>query len=351
MSRVWVSAGAASVTMLALIAYLIGRMEPPAIDASEALLVSASVDATTKAMKFAAKGEPVEAVPPGMAVAAKGEPVEAAPPRSAVEGAVSAWGEIEDADHDCHFLEKDGKLTIRIPPTLHDLAAEYRTRNAPRVMREVSGNFWAEVKVDGDLRVRGVTNSSMYAAYHGCGLVVWIDSENYVRLERGNVNRHPKFAPITSYSYVTLELRENGRKALGPQMVLLDQSGTDPGSQDRRAWHLRRHRPPELSPPHPPRRRTLRLDEPGRCQVRGVQDAQVEDAGESACRHRRREHRRGQLPLHIRKFEDQSNPLSEHRADRPESGLCPLKFTDRAGRKSAHQPPCTAASSGNRPQG
>src|SRR5262245_57986525 len=59
-------------------------------------------------------------------------------------------GKVTDPDGDCKISFSDGKLNIMVPGTAHDLSAELQSkRNAPRVMRDIKGDFIAEVRVDG----------------------------------------------------------------------------------------------------------------------------------------------------------------------------------------------------------
>ncbi|RPI14381.1 MAG: hypothetical protein EHM65_04670, partial [Acidobacteriales bacterium] len=67
--------------------------------------------------------------------------------------------------------ERGGFLRITVTG-YHDLWPANRTYNAPRLMREVQGDFTVETKIDGPNRWCG-------------GLLVWKDQNNYVRLERG----------------------------------------------------------------------------------------------------------------------------------------------------------------------
>src|SRR4051812_586702 len=62
---------------------------------------------------------------------------------------IRGWGTAIDPDGDCKFSVEKGRVAIAIPGTVHALSAERGQVNAPRVLREVEGDFIAQVKVSG----------------------------------------------------------------------------------------------------------------------------------------------------------------------------------------------------------
>jgi uncharacterized protein (TIGR03067 family) len=83
-----------------------------------------------------------------------------------------------DPDGDCTVELFDSKVKMRVPSGRHDLWHGFKRMNAPRMMRPVSGDFTAQVKVSTDLkRPDGVF-------YHGAGLFVWESENQYLRVER-----------------------------------------------------------------------------------------------------------------------------------------------------------------------
>lgn len=148
---------------------------------------------------------------------------EKAPAGKDLEG----WGEVVDPKGDCQVTLKGGRLTIVVPETLHDLAAEYGQADAPRVLREVEGDFVAEVKSVGDLTHFGKTTSTRYVAYHGAGLVLWIDGKNYARLERAAIARDG--VPIHYADFaIRKEAKVDGtpnRMPSGPMNLRLERKG------------------------------------------------------------------------------------------------------------------------------
>ena len=60
---------------------------------------------------------------------------------------LKGWGQAADPDGDCRFEQKDGKLAIKVPGTLHNLVADSGQVNAPTVLSPVKGEFIAMVKL------------------------------------------------------------------------------------------------------------------------------------------------------------------------------------------------------------
>jgi regulation of enolase protein 1 (concanavalin A-like superfamily) len=107
---------------------------------------------------------------------------------------IPGWGRIVDPDADCKFSAKRKQVTITVPGTPHDLSAELDRMNAPRIIREIEGDFTLAVIVKGEFEP-GEANIAGRTAYNGAGLLVMQDEKNYVRLERavlvrGGQSRH-----------------------------------------------------------------------------------------------------------------------------------------------------------------
>jgi regulation of enolase protein 1 (concanavalin A-like superfamily) len=100
---------------------------------------------------------------------------------------IAGWGQVDDPDGDCAIAEENGKVTITVPATVHDLwfghkSAAYRF-NAPRVWQEVTGDFTAEVKVTFDWNLgERLPEGTLFA---GAGLIAWQTPDHYLRHERG----------------------------------------------------------------------------------------------------------------------------------------------------------------------
>ena len=109
---------------------------------------------------------------------------------------IKGWGTVVDPAGDCKVAEKDGKVTITVPDTHHDLNPTPKFDNvlAPRVLQEVEGDFTLQVKVDAFPRPKAKTASSKAGiTFVAAGLLVWEDEKNFVRLfraangDRGNL--------------------------------------------------------------------------------------------------------------------------------------------------------------------
>ena len=98
------------------------------------------------------------------------------------------------------------RASIFVPAKPHILSAEIGRLNAPRILREVRGDFDARVTVAGVFHPAGRSTVRAYASpYHGGGILLWQDQENYVRLEIAADVQHGKSRP-----YVNFEYRKDG---------------------------------------------------------------------------------------------------------------------------------------------
>lgn len=127
----------------------------------------------------------------------------------AMEGRdLPGWGSVVDPGGDC-TIAPAGKstLSIQVPGTLHDLNADIGRFNAPRVVRDIGGDFTAIVKVDGTFKpaVNGTSKTSV--PVNAGGLFIWRDADNYIRLERMAMNRKGKVTTA-----VLFEEREGGHR-------------------------------------------------------------------------------------------------------------------------------------------
>jgi regulation of enolase protein 1 (concanavalin A-like superfamily) len=91
-----------------------------------------------------------------------------------------------DPAGDCEFSESDGKVTISVPATHHDLnpSPQFDNVSAPRVLEDVEGDFVTKVKVDVFERPKAKTSSNNNHSFVAAGLVIWQDDKNFVRLMR-----------------------------------------------------------------------------------------------------------------------------------------------------------------------
>jgi hypothetical protein len=96
---------------------------------------------------------------------------------------IEGWGTVTDPDGDCTVKVAKGKLTVTVPATNHNLHP-LRGMNAPRILREVDGDFTATVKVTGDFMPGKKATGLSATAGNYAGLLLWESDKNYVRLER-----------------------------------------------------------------------------------------------------------------------------------------------------------------------
>ena len=126
-----------------------------------------------------------------------------------------AWGHAVDPDADCKFEmdTSEDKVRIIVPGRAHILSAEIGQVNAPRILRDITGDFDLLVCVDGTSRPKGRPTTTVYSPYHGAGLVIWQDEQNYVRLEIAADLHYGKARP-----YVNFEYRKEGVLAVSRGM-------------------------------------------------------------------------------------------------------------------------------------
>jgi regulation of enolase protein 1 (concanavalin A-like superfamily) len=120
-----------------------------------------------------------------------------------------AFGARIDPAGDCTFSSADGRLTISVPGSEepHDLAAELSSMSAPLVVREASGDFVAQVRVDGTFDPGGESTQSVHSGYAGAGLAVLANDRNYASIQRATMQWKGK-KPVP---YTNFELRVDGR--------------------------------------------------------------------------------------------------------------------------------------------
>lgn len=108
-----------------------------------------------------------------------GPAVAADPPRE-----VKGWGVVTDPDADCAVKLVKDALSVTVPGEPHDLHPAIE-QNAPRVLRNVEGDFTATVAV-GNVKPGAKPARDGGIAFASAGLLVWHDEDNFVRLERNS---------------------------------------------------------------------------------------------------------------------------------------------------------------------
>ena len=121
--------------------------------------------------------------------------------------AVSAWGQPINADDTCQIRVTDEQVEISIAKGPRDLSAELNVTDAPRVMREVNGDFTVQVRVIPDFRLRGQSTITGRPVFCSAGLLLWSSKTDYVRLERAMYVQPQK--PVVDY--MSFDRRKAGK--------------------------------------------------------------------------------------------------------------------------------------------
>lgn len=119
---------------------------------------------------------------------------------------MNGWDKPVDPDKDCKFIRDKGVLTIQVPGKNHALCIERNLMNAPRLLRDVEGDFVAQVRVSGTFQPSEKSTTHAELPIVGAGLVLLKDEKTYIRLERAAVYFRGQVKSYTSW-----ELRENGK--------------------------------------------------------------------------------------------------------------------------------------------
>ncbi|HZY86118.1 MAG TPA: DUF1349 domain-containing protein, partial [Gemmataceae bacterium] len=108
------------------------------------------------------------------------------------------WGLAIDPDKDCKITPAPKSITFDVPGAMHDCAPISKF-NAPRVVREVDGDFVLTVKVSGDFQPGPRSTHPQRVPYIAAGILIWSDSDNFIRLERAALRRGPRVVPHVAF--------------------------------------------------------------------------------------------------------------------------------------------------------
>ncbi len=173
--------------------------------------------------------------------------------RAADAGHLDAWGEAIDPDGDCKIRVEKRAVAFEVPGTYHDLNSEYGKFNAPRVWRDVEGDFVAQVKVCGEFQPGEPTTRDSAVPSNGAGLVVWLDAETFIRFERFGILRNQKISPFLLFErreVGQVKSNHNGRLDSGDVYLKIERRGgriTGAFSADGQTWT--RSKPMEIEWP------------------------------------------------------------------------------------------------------
>ena len=122
---------------------------------------------------------------------------------------LTGWDKPVDPDNDCKFTRDKGTLTIEVPGKDHDLAVERNLMNSPRLLRDVEGDFVAQVRASGTFLPSQESTSTERLPFVGAGLLLMADEKTYVRLERAALRLQGEMR-----TYANWELRQDGKWVL-----------------------------------------------------------------------------------------------------------------------------------------
>jgi Protein of unknown function (DUF1349) len=136
------------------------------------------------------------------------------------------WDEPTDPDRDCTFVQRRSALTIVVPAKDHDFDTMRRAMNAPRLLRDVEGDFLLEVRVRGDFHATKACTAKGRGAEDvnsGTSAGLFLEAENKwrhrLRLEFGveRVEGEP-IAHFTDTSYCLTTPDTRGSKTVYEDM-------------------------------------------------------------------------------------------------------------------------------------
>jgi regulation of enolase protein 1 (concanavalin A-like superfamily) len=102
------------------------------------------------------------------------------------------WGEFEDPAGGCGVREDPDRFTMILPPGKRELSPGQDSNfDAPRLLRDIDGDFSAVVKVQSFELKGNAAADSPGSPLQAAGLVVWVNNQNYLRFL---ITRTPKDA-------------------------------------------------------------------------------------------------------------------------------------------------------------
>jgi regulation of enolase protein 1 (concanavalin A-like superfamily) len=131
------------------------------------------------------------------------------------------WGKLFNPDGDCEIIAAKDKVTIAVPGKAHDFAADIKRWNSPHILTPVEGEVIVEVKVSGALKPSEISTIPGRRPYHGAGLLLVKDRDNYVSLHRGVV-----YLDNGVRHYANFELRKDGILAISRYELGIDDQDT-----------------------------------------------------------------------------------------------------------------------------
>lgn len=104
-----------------------------------------------------------------------------------------------DPDHDCKIIIKDNTVTMELPGGDHDLAPKRGRFNAPRLLREIDGDFIMQVRVCASFLPSSKSSVDGEDPRVAAGLVLIPADKHCIRLEYGAYRRKGEQDSVPSF--------------------------------------------------------------------------------------------------------------------------------------------------------
>jgi hypothetical protein len=90
------------------------------------------------------------------------------------------WDKPLDPDKDCKFRQTKNELTLTVPAKDHDYDPRRKQLNAPRLLRDVEGDFVVEARVGGELKATADSSVKGAVSHAAGGLFVMLGNKSGV---------------------------------------------------------------------------------------------------------------------------------------------------------------------------
>jgi hypothetical protein len=120
-----------------------------------------------------------------------------------------SWGRVVNPDGVANVAFGNETLTLTLPAGghPHDLAAEIKLTNAPRILKSVQGDFTIQVRTEGEFGPGEISTQPYRRAYNGAALIVMDGPSNVVTLARAGLQYQGQKATY----YGNFEMRTDGK--------------------------------------------------------------------------------------------------------------------------------------------
>ncbi len=131
---------------------------------------------------------------------------------------VAGGGRFIDPEGDCKLRQENGKWLVDVPGVYHDLWPKKGKVNAPRILRDVEGDFTAQVKIPGMISAEkgsAIPGLASSAAFRAGSLLIWQDENNFARMDRAGMNKDGK-----DYSFCYYHIFKDGDRIVQESRAL-----------------------------------------------------------------------------------------------------------------------------------